>query len=127
MKADLTCNDCHKQAAVGAHATFPTVKACLLCHKEAKGTNPEEPKIRKYADEGHEIPWEQVNRLPGHVYFSHVAHVKYAKMECITCHGEMKDRNEPVSVPQIDHLTMNACMACHKEKGVSTDCLLCHK
>ena len=123
----LSCKDCHKRAETGPHATIPPVKACMLCHSEAKGTDPEEAKVRAFAEAGHDIPWIQVNRLPGHVYFSHAAHVGYAKMDCAECHGDMKDRTEPVTVSQIGHLTMDRCMTCHQSKGVSLDCLRCHK
>jgi len=124
---DIACKDCHKRVEDSPYATFPKLKQCLLCHLEAKGNHPDEPKIRDYAKEKKEIPWIQVNRLPGHVYFSHAAHVKYARMDCKECHGDMKERTEPVTVSQIQHLDMNTCMDCHKEKGVSTDCLRCHK
>jgi menaquinone reductase, multiheme cytochrome c subunit len=123
----MNCVDCHRQADKGTHATLPPVKACLLCHAEAKGEHPDEPKIREYAERQEEIPWARVNRLPGHVYFSHVAHVGYAQMECATCHGEMKELQAPVTMSQIRHLDMRACMNCHEEKGASNDCLRCHK
>lgn len=127
MAEDMACKDCHQKVEDGPHATFPSVKACMLCHKEAKGQHPDEPKVRAHAEAGKEIPWVQVNRLVGHVYFSHEAHVRYAQMDCKECHGDMKERSEPVSVSQIGHLDMGTCMACHEERGVSLDCLRCHK
>jgi hypothetical protein len=124
---DIACKDCHKRVQDSPYATFPKLKQCLLCHLEAKGNHPDEPKIREYAKEGKQIPWVQVNRLPGHVYFTHAAHVKYAKMDCKECHGDMKERTEPVTVSQIERLDMYTCMGCHVENNVSTDCLRCHK
>lgn len=123
----LTCVNCHKGAEKGPYATLPPGKFCLKCHAEANGTSPEEPKVRQYTEGGKDIPWVQVNRMPGHVYFSHAAHVNYAKMDCAECHGDMKDRTEPVMASQVTHLTMARCMECHLEKGVSNDCLRCHK
>jgi c(7)-type cytochrome triheme protein len=99
----------------------------MLCHTDAQGRHPDEPKIREYAGRSEAIPWVQVNRVVGHVYFSHAAHVVYAKMECAECHGEMKDKTEPVTTPQVAHLDMTRCMACHEERGASNDCLRCHK
>lgn len=127
LQEEIACKDCHKQVEEGAHATIASIKACLLCHEESKGNHPDEPKVREYAKDGREIPWAQANRLVGHVYFSHAAHTAYAKMDCRECHGEMKDATEAVTRSQIDHLTMSRCMACHEEKGVSNDCLMCHK
>lgn len=126
-KVDLTCAKCHTQVENGPHATMPTIKQCLMCHKEPQGESAEEAKIREYAKEGREIPWQQANRVVGHVYFSHAAHVKYGKMKCEECHGNTADRTEPVTESQIDHLTMAKCMQCHEEKKVSNDCLICHK
>jgi len=127
LEEGMNCADCHKGAQEGPHATLPSLKACLLCHSEPKGNHPDEPKIREYAAKSEAIPWVQVNRLPGHVYFSHTAHVTYAKMDCRECHGEMKDRTEPATTSQISELDMDRCMECHTEKGVSLDCLRCHK
>ncbi|MBI2922880.1 MAG: cytochrome c3 family protein [Planctomycetes bacterium] len=127
-KLGLTCDSCHKGVNEGPHATIPAVATCIkLCHTDPQGTSPEEPKLREAAAKGNAIPWIQVNKLPGHVYFSHVQHVKFAKMDCKECHGEMKDRTEPVSQTQTSRLDMDTCIDCHQEKGVSTDCLRCHK
>ena len=127
LQEEIACKDCHKQVEEGPYATFPTLKTCLLCHGEAKGKHPDEPKVREYAAKGKEIPWARVNRLVGHVYFSHAAHVRDAKMDCKECHGDMKETSEAVTVSQISHLDMDRCMECHEEKGVSLDCLRCHK
>jgi|RhiMethySRZTD1v2_1073278.scaffolds.fasta_scaffold1340629_2 hypothetical protein len=124
---EMACTDCHRRAANGPYATLPLVATCMLCHAEAKGSHPDEPKIREYAAAGREIPWVRVNRLPGHVYFSHEAHVTYAEMDCAACHGAMKQATAPVTEPQIGHLTMARCMQCHHEKGVRDDCSVCHK
>jgi hypothetical protein len=34
-----------------------------------------------------EVPWLVYSRQPDCVFFSHVAHVKMGKMDCVTCHG----------------------------------------
>ena len=124
---ELSCLDCHARADEGPYATLPLVSACLLCHAEAQGDHPDEPKIRELAETRGEIPWVRVNRLPGHVYFSHEAHVRWARMECAACHGDMTQATEPVTESQIDDLTMGRCMACHAERGAANDCLACHK
>lgn len=127
MAQEMNCIDCHRGAKSSTHATLPTLKQCMLCHSEAQGEHPDEPKIREYAERKEPIPWILVNRLPGHVYFSHEAHVTGQGMDCRECHGEMKDRTEPVVLSQITHLTMKRCMDCHEQKGASNDCMRCHK
>ncbi|MBI2899634.1 MAG: hypothetical protein HYY17_05575 [Planctomycetes bacterium] len=129
-----TCMSCHAQKQVSTecatcHPTTPKAPlTCLHCHAVPRGNHPDEPKLREYAAKGQAIPWVQVNRLVGHVHFSHVAHVTFARMDCKECHGEMKDMTEPVTVPQIGRLDdMDFCMRCHEEKGVSNDCTRCHK
>lgn len=123
----LNCSDCHARAETTPYASFPAIKQCLLCHKEPQGQHPDEPLIREYADKGEQIPWVQVNRLPGHVYFSHSMHVKLGGMQCADCHGDMSVQKDPVSASQIEHLTMSRCMQCHEQRGASNDCLACHK
>ena len=97
------------------------------CHKRAKGEHPDEPKLREYAKRGEEIPFAQVNRYPGHVYFSHRVHVKLAGMECEECHGDVANLAEPVSQPIASSASMADCMDCHRERGASNECLACHK
>lgn len=124
---ELGCLDCHKTAESSPHAGLPRIAACLLCHSEAKGQHPDEPRVREYAERKAEIPWVQVNRLPGHVYFSHAMHVKLAKMECAECHGDMAKASAPPATSQIEHLSMSRCMECHEQLGATNDCLACHK
>jgi hypothetical protein len=124
---ELACLDCHKLAETSAHASLPLLATCMLCHAEAKGADPDEPKVRAFAGRGEQIPWVQVNRLPGHVYFSHAMHVKLGHMECADCHGNMAAAKLPVTTSQVDHLTMSKCMSCHRERAASNDCLACHK
>lgn len=124
---ELACLQCHENAETSPHASLPRISACMLCHNEAKGEHPDEPRIREYAEKKEPIPWRQVNRLPGHVYFSHAMHVKLGKMDCAECHGDMAKLDKPPASSQIDHLTMSRCMECHAERGATNDCLACHK
>lgn len=124
---DLACLDCHATAESRPRASFPKLATCLLCHAEAQGEHPDEPRLRAFSERGAEIPWVQVNRSVGHVYFSHAMHVKLGKMECAECHGDMSAQHEPVTRSQVAHLSMSACMRCHAERGASNDCLVCHK
>jgi len=124
---NIECIFCHEKAAKGSMATLPDISVCMSCHSNPQGTSPVEQQVRDVAAAGQEFPWVQVNRLPGHVYFSHRAHVKWGQLDCSTCHGNMKDQVEPVTESQIGGLTMTKCISCHKERSARTDCLTCHK
>lgn len=153
---DISCDDCHPKADEGPYATFPSLKQCLLCHKQAQpeegeeGEEPEEPtqpaegeaakdpaaaaryrevarKLAEFDELGEGVPWVQVNRVVGHVYFSHVAHVRFGEMKCEECHGDMATATKPPERSQVEHLSMRRCMDCHDERGASNDCLACHK
>jgi 5-methylcytosine-specific restriction endonuclease McrA len=125
---ELDCKDCHKKVYDTPYATFPKWTVCKQCHEDLKGKSADEVKLRDiYIKEKKEIPWIQVNRLPAQVYFSHTAHVKTGKMDCAECHGDMKSVTEPVTVSQVDYLTMGACMNCHQKKKASNDCMTCHR
>ncbi|MFZ8802663.1 MAG: cytochrome c3 family protein [Candidatus Calescibacterium sp.] len=67
-----------------------------------------------------------MNKLPGHVYFSHKAHVVWAEMSCEDCHKGAKDKFEPYQKSDIAYLTMGKCMSCHEKKGASFDCITRH-
>ena len=127
FEEDASCLDCHIRSEEGQYATLPSLKACMLCHEEPQGESPEEPKVREYAERDEPIPWVRVNRVEGHVYFSHAPHIVLGGMECAECHGDMTTVDEPVTSSQIEGLTMKKCMDCHEERGVSNDCLLCHQ
>lgn len=123
----MACTDCHSRAATSPQAGHPLIKTCMLCHQEPKGDTPDEAKLREFAAAGRQIPWVTVNRMPGHVYFSHEAHLTYGKLDCAECHGDVKSRETPTIEPQVSHLDMRACMSCHAARGASNDCITCHK
>ena len=123
----LGCADCHAGAENGPHAQLPSIGTCLLCHEELQGEDPEEAKVLAYAEDPGWIPWREVNRYAGHVYFSHEAHVTFAEMDCSDCHGDVEAMTEPFTESQLGPLTMKWCMDCHTEQQVTNDCLACHK
>lgn len=128
IKQDLTCLDCHNQADKGPHATTLTIDGCMKCHAEVKeGEDASIQAIRDTHAKGEEIRWKWVNRLVGHVYFSHEAHVKYGEMQCQDCHGKVEETTTAFTTSQVENLTMDACITCHQEREVETDCGSCHK
>lgn len=122
----LACEECHVGARQQEHATLPPLDTCLACHEQALTQNPEEEKIRTLAGAGQMSPWIQITRVPPHVYFSHRRHVTLGGLACADCHGPMETRTEPPRYPFRD-LTMDACQACHAQKGVRNDCNDCHR
>lgn len=126
MAADMKCITCHPGAEDEPQAQFPTVADCMDCHYKARGEHPDEARVRWFAEHKQEIPWVRVDRLPGHVYFSHAAHVTLAKMACEDCHKGVAERTTPLALPDI-HPSMDACMACHRERNASNQCKTCHK
>lgn len=122
----MACVDCHGGARDAAQATLPAVDVCLMCHAEALTESAEEEKIRALAAAGQGIPWQQVTRVPRHVYFSHRRHVTLGGLECGDCHGPMETRTEPPRRP-FRPVTMESCMECHEQRKVRNDCNDCHR
>lgn len=122
----MACTDCHPGAQNQAHATLPTVDVCLSCHESSLTQNPDEAKIRSVGAAGGELRWAQLTRVPAHVYFSHRRHVQVGGLDCATCHGAMEKATVPPSHP-FRPPTMDACLGCHKSRGVRTDCNDCHR
>jgi len=129
---ELECVDCHKLAERSRWAGMPKISDCADCHSEPPDEfkypqyKDEEALVREYIEKDEEIPFVRVNRLPGHVYFSHKAHVVWGEMECETCHIGAKTKLEPYQKSDIAHLTMGKCMECHEQKAASNDCITCH-
>ena len=126
MEANMKCISCHPGAEDETLAGFPVVADCMDCHGKARGTHPDEPRVRQYAKAKQEIPWIRVDKLPEHVRFSHATHVTVAKMKCEECHEGILDRTSPLRLPDI-HLTMSDCMACHRKRKASNQCKSCHR
>ncbi len=120
----LECDTCHRYYMERTVAGRPTVEICTGCHSEAE--NKEQEKILSYAEQGKEIPWRRVYKLPDYVFFSHRRHVAVGKVECSTCHGMVKDMDTPLVKPLVK-IKMNFCISCHKENKVTKDCNACHR
>jgi hypothetical protein len=102
LEAGLGCRDCHFVETKGP--ALPSQETCLTCHEAGKVAP-----IRPPATAAAGRDWS----------FAHQPHLDVG-IECATCHGAgggQEPRNEP---------SMQACVACHKETGVGTDCSVCH-
>jgi Cytochrome c7 and related cytochrome c/Class III cytochrome C family len=134
--AAIGCTSCHVYAERGPVAGIPSVARCQGCHKFVK-EDPANPALDQQLKalvrilrEQKPIEWVRVHRLPDHVYFTHVRHVR-AGVRCQECHGEV-ERMEVVR--QVAPLTMGWCLECHHRKQREqagrerlTECVTCHK
>lgn len=126
LGAGMACTDCHTGAQSQERATVPALAACLACHETALTESAEEKKLRAFAADKKEPPWNPLTRVPAHVYFSHRRHVQLAGLECAVCHGTMEKLTAP---PQklFRPLNMDDCIACHEKSRARTDCNDCHR
>lgn len=122
----LECTDCHLYAISGSRATIPNIQVCADCHEEAQTDSEAEVLLVRHVQDGEPIPWRKIFRVPDHVFFSHRRHTAMAELDCNICHGAMGERELPPARPPLN-LSMEWCMECHEETGISNDCLLCHR
>ena len=128
---EIACQYCHSSVEKSRHAGIPSVNICMNCHKGIS-TGPQykeaeiskiyaaagfDPKTAKY-DESKQNPlkWIKVHNLPDHVYFNHSQHVVVGKIECATCHGDVKAMTV---AEQKSPLTMKWCIECHRKTEVT--------
>jgi hypothetical protein len=134
-KAGAKCDDCHSFRADGSFAGVPTLDKCSGCHAAAMGdTQAEKQFIEKYVTPQREPAWHVNARQPENVYFSHAVHVKRASLKCERCHGDQGSsaslrayREDRISGYPQGLLTMDDCIACHREQHKENSCLDCHK
>jgi hypothetical protein len=122
----IPCEFCHTYAGRSRSAGIPAMEQCMACHKLMATDRPMVQQLRDAWEAKTPIEWVKVHDLPDFVYFSHQRHVK-AGFACQQCHG-------PVETMEVvwrqAPLTMGWCVSCHednRDKGASTDCLVCHK
>jgi hypothetical protein len=155
---DDGCESCHFFREDGTFSVVPQLAQCIDCHEEIQGENPEEEKfVTQYIEKGREVPWLVYSRQPDCVFFPHVAHVKMASMDCVTCHGPIGE-TESLKVYQANRITglsrdiwgksiagfkknswdrmkMDDCSECHQRENVNQNsvqtrkggCFVCHK
>lgn len=127
------CVACHRGAWGGSAAIIPSAATCVSCHEAGMRARDDASPRLVLARAGdpagtptpEDVPWVRINTMPPNVYFSHTAHVRFAKMPCTTCHQDMRALSSTPTVVRV--FSMNDCLTCHEQKGASTDCLTCHK
>ena len=121
--ANVACNVCHATAEKAERAGMPPVAQCMLCHENVKRESPHIQKLAQYQKNNKPVPWVRVYRIPDFVFFSHAKHTA-AKVECAACHGPVEQRDVLAKEVATD---MKTCMDCHKSRGASLVCNLCHE
>lgn len=137
--AGLQCVECHYFRDDGRFAGIPSLEKCWDCHASPQGNSKEEAEFIKLAEklkkENKNIPWLIYSKQPDHVFFSHAAHIKMAKIECQSCHksvGGKTDTNPTYNYKWIsgyapEVMSMKTCESCHEKKNKSNACFVCHK
>lgn len=133
-----SCESCHYFREDGSFSGIPKLEACIECHAEPQGENPEEIKfVETYVYNEKEVPWLVYSRQPDSVFFSHAAHVKMANLDCVTCHGHIgeSESSKPYAYNILtalsrdiwgkniagikkntwDRMKMDDCAQCHEE------------
>lgn len=122
-KNQMECQYCHSGVNKSPFPTIPSLEVCMGCHKLVKTDSPEIKKLKDFYDRQVPVEWEPVNHLPEHVFFNHERHIK-AGVGCQTCHGLVQKMDV---VEKVSSLKMGFCVTCHRDKGASVDCLICHQ
>ncbi|HET9332518.1 MAG TPA: cytochrome c3 family protein [Gemmatimonadota bacterium] len=122
----IPCAYCHYSANVSEEAGIPPVGTCMGCHRFVAGTTDEfRTEIQKllgFAADSTAVPWVRVHSVPAFVQFNHKPHVR-AGVTCAECHGNVGAMDE---VSRVAPLTMGWCVTCHRDRGASDDCSVCH-
>jgi hypothetical protein len=134
-KAGAKCEDCHLFRDDGTFAGAPTLDKCAGCHAAPMGTDPAEKAfIEQYITPNREPQWRSYARQPENVWFPHAPHVKRANVKCEKCHGGIGSSDklplhaeDPISGYSRLTMSMDACIACHRENKLEHSCMDCHK
>ncbi len=106
----LDCRYCHSTVDRGAKAAVPPAGTCMNCHQSVLPQSEKLVPVRRAFAAGEPLAWTRVTDLPDYVYFNHSAHVN-AGVGCESCHGRV---DQMVKVFQAAPLTMEWCLACHR-------------
>lgn len=118
----IDCRYCHPFGDRSLSAGIPSAQKCFGCHDRIIPEHREIQKLRGYRDRGQEVPWVRVYYNPDHVFFPHHRHLAKG-VDCVSCHGEIEtvDRMRQVT------FYMGFCLACHRERAASLECVACHQ
>jgi hypothetical protein len=119
----LSCVMCHSEVFDTDQAGIPPLDTCMLCHSRIIIHQPKIVQLRKHYYDNQPVTWNRISYLPDLCFFSHQAHI-HRGIDCGKCHGEV-DKMDRVVL--INNFKMGFCVQCHRDEGVSHDCLICHR
>ncbi len=124
LAQEMVCTDCHEAVERGPRAGLPGLDLCMTCHSAIATDKPAIQAMAERHGKGLDVEWQRVYDYPreAHVRFAHAPHIA-AKVDCATCHGDM--RQQEVARRVVD-MNMAFCVNCHTAKQASNDCLTCH-
>src|SRR5262249_5933940 len=105
-------------------------EVCMGCHSQIWTNSGMLEPVRRSYFSGQPLAWNRVNDLPDFVFFNHSIHVARARVECVTCHGDVAA--EP-AVHRERLFTMGWCLDCHRSRTAAqpglriTNCTTCHR
>ena len=121
---EINCRFCHHGVEESPNAVLPAVEKCFFCHKNIIPDHPEIRREEQYLRSDTPVPWVRIFWVPDFVFFNHVPHIKWAKLDCTNCHGNVKTQDR---LQKVD-FQMGFCIDCHRKKGAQLDCwLACHR
>lgn len=117
---ELECVACHEGATTEEQAGLPPEETCQACH-DFDREKPSEACLTCHSSMAVKILRK---KLPAHddVAFSHV---KHAGLECSECHQGIEKSTQIRRGKYIP--SMEQCLKCHAELGVSQECQSCHR
>jgi hypothetical protein len=121
---EIPCRFCHPGVERSPHAGIPPLGKCFYCHAYIIPRHPQIVKEKEHYEKGEPVPWVRIYWVPDFVFFNHIPHIKWAKLDCTDCHGAVKtlDRLLPLN------FQMGFCIDCHRKRGAQLDCwLACHR
>ncbi|MFH1090323.1 MAG: menaquinone reductase multiheme cytochrome c subunit QrcA [Pseudomonadota bacterium] len=147
-KEPVECDYCHNFKDNGRFSGIPSFTVCLDCHSDPEDpvrpdSQMEKVFYKEFVTEDGELKKEPdfyvYSKQPDCVYFSHIAHVKKAKLECEKCHGNhgqtpnlrpyYQNWITGYSRDVYQSMKMNDCADCHLKMGKPENnaCFVCHK
>lgn len=120
----IACEVCHEGVIAGPVAGLPGVRTCVICHDSIATDRPRIKQVLALRDAGVDLAWRRVYGFTAHdhVRFHHAAHLR-AQVGCAICHGNLGDQT--LAQRSVAH-TMGFCVNCHRTRGASVDCVICH-
>ncbi len=128
----LDCDFCHEnvgESKVAADRDIPDHGSCDTCHEDWIGEEgkPAERRLCAKCHKDLDITSTSTFAMPleipaPNIKFPHANHVE-AGVQCVECHAQVPTKT---LATRDDFPTMDQCIRCHVDKGVSIECKTCH-